>query len=551
MRILWCILCVFSFCAEASFLGKPASYFLEVESTYTDEANKKDTTIKATGFTALYNGKLYAITSAHVSQGKQTALKQASNKLEILGRLADNTMDIEVMELPVGSAKPVVNSEKKYLTRSFAIDQSLVGHEKALNLDMVTWAVVPAGLAKQPKGRPEFIHETVGGEVLIANMQAVPGMSGSMVFVENAASGVNEAQGVITSYLRDFDQTYIVPINRVVDLLEKYEKGERGIVGDTTWSMREGNTYRKFSDKLTEIPSGLRPAGNAETADGGNAETADGGNIVGGVPQSGVLYDGKHVVGFLVKDKETKKLLPIYGNSVGAMLPDHFPERYELVKPVTAGETLAVIGQEISPENHLQVDKNTKPEHVVTVMTAKSGSQLYKSMCLTEARSRMYAARQPEDMIEVKNDRISLRVIGCDGDILLFDLDRQGRLIGQENRGFQSVLKLKGSKTNRQYSLDIKGLFFTDVMRASDISQADGFRIGKDKDRAESQKNFFKSVQQNAGRATLMLKEPKTDIAIPLKFSVIDGMDIVRFFRLENGKYFWDEFLTSKPVCNP
>lgn len=445
--------------------------------------NSSGAEVEGTGSIVKKNNRFYVVTASHVSQGDKLEILQRGKPLEVVGRLSDNFNDAEMFEVRKFSgnfANDEILASYDDKTRQFWVLHSLqmeknqllaAGEEVVLPLRIgiknnpKEWQFYNAphsGLGKWNASADGKAQPTLGGGELTSRMKISPGMSGSPLIGTLSDNGITNQyyafenqgklmfaefalMGIATRYLCDFDRSYFTRMERVVDLMEKYEQGVRGSVDATHWKQKNGIPYRDLGDGTLETNFLSSVAGGGGSTDGGNTSKAMN-PCDNPATYQGIIWKDKPTVAFrmIPKDKrENSQPVVVYANLTSVDFIKRNEKFYE-VQPIHEGGPLLSLLKEKAQmsSDHFFLDNANLPRGVYC-----KGRFIHPS----------------QDLLEYRGDHLRASITACGGEQIYFELDKNGALVGSGNVTFQPVIRVKAKKSGQVYTIDLRNLFFTDL----------------------------------------------------------------------------------------
>lgn len=315
-------------------------------SEYLDEGKNKKYLIQGTLFLFQYkesqsqSTRLFGLTASHVSQGNSTLFldgKPIPQDL-ILGRLANNDEDLEIIEFTPGSLDSIAewNPKKELIQVDTVQINEWLNHPELVNRSKVRMTDEKRGgnfvlkgewVTTQSEPFSQNVDLTTSYEndgklkedwfklfylpiedEIYALARISPGMSGSPLLTNhsprvselNYKAGEDHLANILAVVLGDLsheneDQShsYVLGIAKSSDryvpgswfvteksisnILQSYLKGSRNTTNQTQWKMRFGLTYRDYGNGNAEINPASYKTGGFSRGDGGFSRCNKGG----------------------------------------------------------------------------------------------------------------------------------------------------------------------------------------------------------------------------------------------------------------------------------
>lgn len=271
----------------------------------------------------------FIVTAAHVAQGVNTWITIGSTPLKIIGRLADDRDDIELLQVESPPVPPVARFswqsrqfEALFASEKNGVRQSLLSDLRVHTVEFKKrdgsdpydgFLLTPLSDEGQPKrlagkALTSFGYINLLGQY-VANAKVVPGMSGAPLFLRNGF-GPDEyfyLGGITAQYDRYRQLSFFTPAGKIGALVKKYALGQRGHVDEVRWRTALGTTYRDYGDGTVELryrskgvtlPSRFN-SGNHTRGDGGDHDSSIG-SADASLP-TGMIYQNKVTYAFEVR----------------------------------------------------------------------------------------------------------------------------------------------------------------------------------------------------------------------------------------------------------
>ena len=189
----------------------------------------------------------------------------------------------------------------------------------------------------------DHLRRSANGDNIIADVKVLPGESGSPLIdvlpvghhvrdllgqqlntrLPNKSGFAPIVLGHATLYHRNFDISHFLAPKSAQDLVQRWLKGERGNIGQTTWKKIDGMFVRQSLDKQGKVSLEINDkskAGDGTKANGGDGTKANGGDGTkanGGKNDQpsagssmGMIYQDQEVYAFRVKEKSRSGEIP-------------------------------------------------------------------------------------------------------------------------------------------------------------------------------------------------------------------------------------------------
>jgi hypothetical protein len=332
--------------------------------------------------------------------------------------------------------------------------------------------------------------------------KTTPGMSGT-ILLGNEYGKQEEVLGFLAQYNYYFDDSYYTSAHLAAELLEKYKKGKRGSQSDTKWHMKNGLTYRTFGLDTAETSFVEKSAGNGIYIDPGDGVYIDPGNgiyidpgdgvyIDPGIPcarepedlvkleknsrellnamlktrtlapneiyyrygiRPGLLWKGKPILGFVLRDKQGKELpFALYAN----------PQALDFLRTNSDRYDIEPIGSDASLTDLLRM----KARYAFSDSDTPSiQGKTFRLNTRKGSASGVVADVQVSPMgvkLKLRGDILSKENAP---EYVNLDLDKNGWVKGSQF--FTPIVEAYGEKTKNRYFVDLRRLFFTDLGNVS------------------------------------------------------------------------------------
>jgi hypothetical protein len=507
--------------------------------------------------------KTLILTASHVSQGSGLIINGDSPHLPLLGRLADNRHDLEVLETSTGA----LSSKAQWLSldRRIIIDAETVKRWRASGMilnqeepalgDQGAFVLTPPWsspgsiqasdsenqvsivFGHDPDAFERLVHLPITNEYF-GRGKISPGMSGSPLVqksLDHDGRGVWVLRGVASRLSRDFTGSWFVSDKTVADLVESYLSGKRGRVDSTQWKLWKDVTYRDYGDGTLEtVPlrdnagsqgrgdggnQGRGDGGNQGRGDGGNQGRGDGGNQGrgdGGDKSSpiretldpGMIYRNQPVIGL-----EIRYGLAVYADPEALDLIELLHIASNEIKPISKSTDFS----ELLVKKLLSSAAFTSPDQSDALKAiAEHRPFSVESMMLNDALDLELASKSMPQMSLEKDGSMRFRFNGPmpAKERIDFTLTAHGSLASPSgaqstSTAFQPIIEVKGS-LGGVYLIDLRRLFFVDLSRIgksanfpwfSVSSQAQNSAVDLELDRASHEGPVLTFKQKNSTRS--------------------------------------------------
>ena len=352
---------------------------------------------------------------------------------------------------------------------------------------------------------------TLTGLDLMFHVGLIPGMSGSPLLQVMPLNGQDEViiAGVATQQDRFFHRSYFATLSKITELIKVHLNSSTPIlyVDASRWHVdfKSENTYRVFADHSVEMIPSVMPIGAKSIGDGGGKSIGDGGSkTIGDNGRKTTGDGGSKTIG----DNGSKTLVDGGVKTIGdggrKTLIDnrsstntacnawaHTSDSMEdgFLMPITQGNDLQLkkvisfslnladgrILELYANRASYLVAQHLQAKGIARVLTHSTETDYFELLSRRWQQNstlrakkwscRSFSADPQGHQISLEGDilKLHLSLMTRDGqETIDFALQRNGHLPGDPSP-FQGVYEVISSRRNR-YTLDMRGLFFTDLM---------------------------------------------------------------------------------------
>jgi hypothetical protein len=548
MKSVAALLYAYALLASFALAGEDPPGLVAISSTYQDISSDKQLA-EDTGSALVFSLKtsddrshLFVLSASHVTQGKH--LKIAGKELtpdQIIGRLSDNSRDIEILELALGvPVSPMASWYPQYGRILFdpkmlnqwtggSPDTRTNGGDRFIDAetrDRANASFVLKGSWARPGAESfhakdedgtwvpgyentvmrKYVQKVPLTHERYANAKITPGMSGAPLVsaYETQGGKIYGVHGVATRYLRDFPGSWFTGEEDIEALVKSYLNGNRGLVDpNVVWKDWKNVTFRSLGAYDETLP-GTGSAGNQTSGDGGNQTSGDGGSVHDWDPDwfartglvSGMKFKeapGSSIIAFNIPDYgnvfATTDVLAI--TSLGALKPDRNIPINTNYRKLLLEKLAPAYGVWQDPKQQMLIQDGLKNNQLdFNISTYFKNPALGSgSSAFLPGETRVEAIQRAAEeikrvgsryFIRLESDKIHFHISLAEEDVLDFSLDSQGRLLDAEGKPRGQVFQpvIRVSSANRQnYIIDLTRVFFTDVKSIRDLEDPSEFKL--------------------------------------------------------------------------
>ncbi|HAR41020.1 MAG TPA: hypothetical protein DCS07_00030 [Bdellovibrionales bacterium] len=463
-----------------------APWLAQITSEFTEDHTLRPVSKFGAGTVVQINEDLFLLTASHISQGEHTRARIAGQEIDLekAERLADNLSDIELIKLPKLAVRPAARWNPTTQTFDATPEGLIIPLEnRVLRLGDSIVMPVPSWIKREdiPEdwkdkkllsgGLPEMRKFLGGltfdqaGKDCLTDTYLSAGMSGAPVFEIRPGSATGPSfhlSCIAKNYLRYFPHSYLAGPARIAALVGKFQSGQRKTTDATRWRIRKCLMYRNLGDGTLEVnpllaaekiaqsskfKASVVPVGGGGGTDGGGGGGTDGGGGNGcssvgptGIYEElqlkpGMQWKGKSAIAFKVGSE-------IYDANLSNLIYLKERNKEAAIEPITDAKLIGTLirnrtrSADLLGRSPCRIDSGKTDGDLITVTITVPVSGFFR------------------------------RFFGSTTEKLKLKIDSKGRVNGAPD--FIPIVQIKGPISHALYTIDLRGLYATDLSRFED-----------------------------------------------------------------------------------